>query len=189
MQRAAPKSRYKHHAPLSPPAIHGSTGRFPRGLPLPALLPRASWPPGRRRRRRAHRALAAGTRATSGGSRWSALWTPTARRRRHGGSQTEEGSQEEENSSGRRGTGARDPNLQPRSQRSLPGGAPTLGLAPSCRRRYCSPPRCSQLPITADADARPSPLSPLPLSLLSRCLLLPNRERKGRGGEQLQRPG
>lgn len=41
--------------------------------------------------------------------------------------------------------------------------------APSCRgRRYCSPPGCFQLPITADADARPSPsLSSPPLASLS----------------------
>lgn len=56
--------------------------------------------------------------------------------------------------------GARDPKPQPRAQRSLPGAAPALVPA-RCRRRrrrrYCSPPRCSQLPITADADARPSP--------------------------------
>lgn len=109
------------------------------------------------------------------------------RRRRHGGSQTEEGSQEEENSSGRRGTGARDPNTQPRSQRSLPGGAPTLGLAPSCRRcrrRYCSPPRCSQRPITADADARPSPsLSSPPLASLSLSPPPKPREKGARGRE------
>lgn len=35
----------------------------------------------------------------------------SGRRRCHGGSQAEEGSREEENGSGRRGTGARDPNL------------------------------------------------------------------------------
>lgn len=147
------------HAPLLPPAIHCSTRGFPRGLPLPALLPSASWSPGRRRCRA--RCALAGTGAASRGARRS------GRCRRHGGSQAEEGCREE-NGSGRRGTGARDPNPQSRSQRSLPGGAPTLVSAPSCRRRrYCSPPRCSKLSITADADARtsPSPSSP-PLASL-----------------------
>lgn len=137
----APGSRKKNHsknlhAPLLPPAIHCSTRRFPRGLPLRALLPSASWPPGRRRCR-ALCALAGIGEASRGARR-------SGRCRRHGGSQAEEGCREE-NGSGRRGTGARDPNSQSRSQRSLPGGAPTLVSAPSCRRRrgYCSPPRYS----------------------------------------------
>lgn len=85
-------------------------------------------------------------------------WSRGQKRSAFGGSQAEEGSREEENGRGRRGTGREIPNPQPRSQRSLPGAAPALVSAPCCRRRrYCSPPGCSQLPITADADAQPSP--------------------------------
>lgn len=103
------------------------------------------------------------------------------------GSQAEEGSREEENGSGRRDTEARDPNPQPRSQRSLPGGAPALVSAPSCsrrRRRYCSLPGCSRLPITADADARPSPsLSSPPVASLSLSPPPKLRAQRARGSE------
>lgn len=154
-------------------------GASPAVLPLPALVPGASRPPGRCRRS-ACSALA-GTGATSRGAQRSG-------RRRHcrrRGSQAEERSWDEENGSGRRGTVARDPNPQPRSQRSLPGGAPALVCAPSCRRRrYCSAPGCSQLPITADADARPSPsLSSPPLPSLSLSPPPKPRAQRARGRE------
>lgn len=76
-------------------------------------------------------AAAADLAARSPGLEQRAEQRRSGRRRCHGGSQAEEGSREEENGSGRRGTGARDPNLQPRLQRSLPGEAPTLQSAPS----------------------------------------------------------
>lgn len=105
-------------------------------------------------RRSARRALA-GTGATSERRR-SALGARDAAATA-AGLQSEEGSREE-NGSGRRETGARDPNPQPRSQRSLPGVAPALVSALSCgRRRYCSLRSCSGFPITADANAPPSP--------------------------------
>lgn len=61
------------------------------------------------------------------------------------------------------GDGARDPNPQPRSQRSLPGAGPALVSARCCRRRrYCSPPGCSQQPHHSRRRRTAKPLSRRP---------------------------
>lgn len=173
------------HAPLPPRAIHRSTRRFLGGLPLPELQPRASWPPSRCRCRA--RSALVGTRPASRGA-----WR-LGHRRRHAGSQAEEGNREERNGSGRRGTGGGGRQIQIRSpdhsaacreERRLSGRLRAAAAAFATARRLAAPSSPSQQTPTHGQ----APLSRLPLSLLSHCLLLPNRRRKGRGGEKT-RPG
>lgn len=162
--------------------MHGSTRRFSRSLPLQALLPRASWPPGRCRRRRARRALAV-TGAASRGARDAAAATGALRR-------AGEGSREEENAAGGGARGRKIPICSPdhsaacREERRLSCRLRAAAAAATARR-LAAPSSPSE--PTPTHGQTPHPL--LPLSLLSRCLLLPNRERKGRGREKPRRLG
>lgn len=143
------------HAPLPRPAMLPCTRRVLRGLPL---WPTASWPPCCLRRS-ARRVLPAEAGAASKGAPGLALRTPPPlrvggrRRGVRGGWRREEGDRE------------RGPSAQPRSQRSLPGGA-VLASALGSLHRYWESRRCSGFPIAAAAA--------LPSHQL-RCLLLPPR--------------
>lgn len=114
------------HAPLPRPAMLSCTRRVLRGLPFRSLV---CWPP-HRHRRSARRVLPTEAGAASGGARRLALRTPPplrvgGRRRGVGGGwRQEEGDRE------------RGPTAQPRSQRSLPGGA-VLASAFDSLHRYC----------------------------------------------------
>lgn len=162
-----PKHRVQDaHAPLPPPATLRSTRRCPRALPRPALRSGPSRPPGRGRR--SARRAPAGAGAASRGARDAAAAAGAPGRR---------------GEAGRRGPGAPDPDPQRSSRRSC---------REERRLRVCSEPpppplvpaaRLLRAPHHRRRRRAAKPLSlAAPLALLSRCLLLPNRQRKGRGG-------
>lgn len=150
-----------------------------------ALLLRASWSSGCCRRS-AHRALA-GIEAASR----SALRSGRRSRRRRcrgfasGGGEPRGGEQQrEERDGGARSQSAAEFTAQP---------AGRSAGSPVCSELQPPPLMLAAWLLRAPHHSRrrrtAKPLSHLPLALLSRSLLLPNRERKGRGGEESRRRG
>lgn len=162
------------HAPLTQPEIHDSTRRFPRGLPLRVLPPRASWPLGRCRRR-ARCALA----GTGAASRAEALGTPPQPRGLAGGGGKPGGGerQQEEGHGGARSQSAAQIIAQPAGRSADSPVGSELPLPPLLLAASLLP-----APHHSDADAQPSPSSSSPP--LAFLLLSPPpkpREKRARG--------
>lgn len=164
------------HAPLLPPAIHCSTRGFPRGLPLRALLPSASWSPGRRRCRA--RCALAGTGAASRGARDAAAATGARRRRRDAGRRTAAGG----GAQGREiPIRSPDHSAAYREERRL--SCRLRAAAAAATARHLAAPSSPSLPMPTHGQV---PLHHLPLSHLS---VSPPQPREKRARWRKGRPG